>query len=173
MLGIGDRGLGILVSRNPAQQEAFDSAAAWHAPADQPRRKYASVVEHEQIARTQMVAQPGKRRVLDRASAARKDEEPRLPALGRRMLRDQIRRQLEIEITRVQRPLTFAPYVPEKNLSRLVRPLLVSSGFQRSPTFLMRWRTVSIVKSSMRIPFSISFHVTGVETVASGLGRTE
>src|SRR5712675_547821 len=48
-----------------------------------------------------------------------------------------------------------------------------SGGFHRSPIFATRAGTLAIVKSSMRSPFSISFHVTGVDTVASGRGRGE
>src|SRR5712691_3581110 len=47
------------------------------------------------------------------------------------------------------------------------------TGFHRSPTFATRARTLSIRKSSMRTPSSISSHVTGVDTPANGVGRTE
>jgi len=55
----------------------------------------------------------------------------------------------------------------------LNRPRAASSGFQRSPSFATRAGTFLTVKSSMRMPRSTSFHVTGVETVASGQGRGE
>ena len=56
---------------------------------------------------------------------------------------------------------------------RLKRPRAASSGFHRSPIFATRAGTFLTVKSSMRTPCSISFQVTGVDTVASGRGRTE
>ena len=64
-------------------------------------------------------------------------------------------------------------HLREKKRSRFVRSFAASNGFQRSPSFAMRWRTLSILKSSRRTPFSSSFHATGVDTVARGLGRTE
>ena len=59
------------------------------------------------------------------------------------------------------------------NLLRSVRPRDASSGFQRSPTFAILSRTLSRRKSSMRTPRATSVHSSGVETVASGVGRTE
>lgn len=57
--------------------------------------------------------------------------------------------------------------------ARSKRPLGWLSGFQRSPSFLTRDGTLSNLKSSISIPFSISFHETGVETGARGFGLTE
>src|SRR5437899_309182 len=65
------------------------------------------------------------------------------------------------------------PSVDYTYCDRLKRPRAASSGFQRSPSFLTRAGTFFTVKSAMRMPFSISIHVTGVETVASGRGRGE
>src|SRR5260370_33379458 len=48
-----------------------------------------------------------------------------------------------------------------------------SKGFHRSPSFAIRFRTLSRRKSSILTPRSSSFQVTGVETVAFGVGRTE
>src|SRR5262245_9894655 len=59
------------------------------------------------------------------------------------------------------------------NALRSNRPRDESKGFQRSPTRATRAGTFRIVKSSRRIPRSTSFQVTGVDTVASGRGRTE
>ena len=44
---------------------------------------------------------------------------------------------------------------------------------QRSPRFLMRAGAFSSVKSSTAMPFSSSLHVTGIETDADLVGRTE
>ena len=60
-----------------------------------------------------------------------------------------------------------------RNFSRRKRPFSSRRGFQRSPSFLTRAGTLSTRKSSIATPFSISFQVTGVETDARGLGRTE
>src|ERR1044071_6696219 len=61
----------------------------------------------------------------------------------------------------------------QKYRRRSTRPAFFSRGANRSPVFLKRARTLSRRKSSMRTPLSISFHDTGVETQASGCGRTE
>src|SRR5262249_53550796 len=47
------------------------------------------------------------------------------------------------------------------------------TGFQRSPTFLSRASALSIRNASMRTPRSTASHVTGMETLATGVGRTE
>ena len=59
------------------------------------------------------------------------------------------------------------------SFSRSNRPRFCSSGFQRSPILATRAGTLSRRKSATSKPFSISSQVTGVETAASGLGRTE
>jgi hypothetical protein len=48
-----------------------------------------------------------------------------------------------------------------------------NSGAHKSPAFSIRLRTLSRRKSSILIPRSISFHVTGVDTAAFGVGLTE
>src|SRR5207247_1169092 len=48
-----------------------------------------------------------------------------------------------------------------------------ATAFHRSPIFSTRCRTLSMRKSSMRTPFSISSHFTGVDTEATGVGRIE
>jgi len=65
---------------------------------DEARRKDASVIDDEQIARTQMIDQPREQRVLDRAGLTREHQQSRLTALGWRTLRDQTVREIEIEI---------------------------------------------------------------------------
>jgi hypothetical protein len=66
-----------------------------------------------------------------------------------------------------------APSIHFKYGSRLNRFCFDNKGAQRSPSFSIRLRTLSIRKSSMSMPRSISFHVTGVETIAFGVGRIE
>src|SRR6185436_9550697 len=48
-----------------------------------------------------------------------------------------------------------------------------STGANKSPSFVTRRTTDSIVNTSGRNPRSISSHVTGVETLAAFVGRTE
>src|SRR5262249_39921655 len=57
--------------------------------------------------------------------------------------------------------------------ARSKRPSEARSGAHRSPRRLMRAGTLSSRKSSIATPRSISCHVTGVDTAARGLGRTE
>src|SRR5215471_9060233 len=57
--------------------------------------------------------------------------------------------------------------------SKRTLPVRASNGFQRSPTLRTRAGTLSMRKSSIRKPRSISRHVTGVDTGARCLGRTE
>ena len=53
------------------------------------------------------------------------------------------------------------------------RPRLERSGFHRSPSFRTRAGTFSSRKSSMWNPRSTSSQLTGVDTPANSLGRTE
>jgi hypothetical protein len=66
--------------------------------ADQTCWKDTCVVEHEEIARAEMVCQSSKRRVLDLTGKPWKYQKSRLPSLSRRALSDQLVRQIEIEI---------------------------------------------------------------------------
>lgn len=68
---------------------------------EQPRRKDARIVEYEQIARRQVTAEVGEHRVLD-VPLAIEHEQTRSAAPFRRMLRDQLLGQLEIEIGNVR-----------------------------------------------------------------------
>src|SRR5438477_11425650 len=73
---------------------------------------------------------------------------------------------------RLQRQRHFAFFVPASNtLRKLKRFFPAITGFHRSPSFLSRGRTLSMRKSSMRTPRSTSSHVTGTETLATGVGR--
>src|ERR1700704_4821005 len=63
--------------------------------------------------------------------------------------------------------------VHDMNRDKLKRARACRSDFHKSPCRVIRAGTFLTVKSSMRTPRSISFHVTGVDTVASARGRTE
>src|SRR5437667_11037390 len=97
------------------------------------------------------------------ASLARNQQEPGRTALRRRLLRDQLAWQVIVEVVDEHHT-----YWPRSNL-----PREESSGFQRSPSSATRAGTFIIVKSSIRTPRSSSRHVSGVDTVSSGRGRTE
>ncbi len=56
---------------------------------------------------------------------------------------------------------------------RSKRPREARSGFQRSPSRASRARMFRMVKSAILNPRSTSAHVTGVDTVASSVGRSE
>ena len=78
-----------------------------------------------------------------------------------------------VDEKRLHRRVGRLEWQGQKNFSSRKRPRVSSSGFQRSPRFVRRAGTLSIRKSSIATPFSISSQVTGVETVVFGLGRTE
>ena len=147
-----------------ANQQALDGAAARHAVSEQAGREDTRVIQHQEIAATEMGREPIEGRVFPGTRRTIDDDEARGAALGGRMLSDQLFGEIEIEVADVHDP---------KNRPRSVRPRLPSSGFHRSPTLAIRWRTLSSLKSSICAPFSTSFHVSGVDTVARGLGRTE
>src|SRR6185503_132992 len=65
--------------------------------AEQTRGKDARVVDHEQIARDEIVLEAGKRCVLDRPAVAVQHEQPRLAAMRRWLLRDELFGQREVE----------------------------------------------------------------------------
>ena len=131
---------------------------------EEPRREHARVVQDQQIATTEMRRQTIERRVLGALPSTIEHDESRAATLGWRVLSDQLLGEMEIEIADVHDP---------KKRPRLVRPRLASRSFHRSPTFAIRWRTLSSLKSSIFAPRSTSFQVSGVDTVASGLGLTE
>ena len=85
-------------SREVTKQQTFHRTAAWDSAADQPGREHTGVVQDEEIARVEMISQAIERCVFDRAGVAWKHQQPRLPTLGRRVLRDQLARKLEIKI---------------------------------------------------------------------------
>ena len=147
-----------------SNQQTLDRAATRHAVSEQTRREDARIIQHQKITAIEMGRELLDGRVLPRTGRATDDDEARCAALGRRMLSDQLLREIEIELAEVHDP---------KKRPRSVRPRLPRIGFHRSPTLAIRRRTLSSLKSSMCAPFSTSFHASGVDTVARGLGRTE
>jgi hypothetical protein len=82
----------------PRQQQALDGAARRVAATDQARREHPRVVQDEHVTRPQKTRQVADERAFRAARHAIEDEEPGGPAgLGRR-LRDELRRQLEVEV---------------------------------------------------------------------------
>ena len=128
-------------------------------------REHLRIVENQQVARAKKPPEVGERRVLERPASARHHQQPRTPAFGG-LLRDQRLGQLEVEVGNV--------HVAEpKNVERSNRPRAARSGFHRSPAFSIRARTLSRRKSSIATPFSTSAQVSGVDTEAVAVGRTE
>ena len=119
----------------------------------------------------------------DATARAVEMQQPRGRAVCRRLLRNELSGEIEVEVAYLHAlgwgltPIRGAPAEwgsdPIQNAPRSNRPRSTSSGFHRSPSFATRAGTFSTVKFSMRIPRSTSFHVTGVDTVASGRGRGE
>ena len=144
-------------------QEAFGRATTRQPDADEARGKHARVVEHEEVAAPQEPFEVREHRVLDGAAVTLQHQEAR-PSAFARLLGDERLGQVEVEVGNVHEP---------KNRPRFTRPLTAFRGFQRSPTFLIRARTLSSRKASMATPFSTSAHVSGVDTDAVDVGRTE
>ena len=71
-------------------------AAAGRLASEQPRLQHARVVEHQQVAGHEQALDVGEREVARRV--ARDVQQPARRALGQRVLRDQVRRQVEIEV---------------------------------------------------------------------------
>ncbi len=90
-----------------------------------------------------------------------------LPSVAFRKLLDTVRFHRRVRWADGKRHF-FLNILPRSNLF-----LLDATGFQRSPASRTRSRTLSMRKSSMRTPPSISSQVTGVDTDAIGVGRTE
>ena len=111
--------------QRPPDQQTLDRSATRHAPSEQPGGKDAGIVDDEQITRGETTPELCKHRVLD-AVAAAKDEQTRPTTIGRRMLRDQRVRQLEVEISNVHFAVTQPTF-----LSRPSRPSSPSCRFRR------------------------------------------
>ena len=84
-----------LAGRQHALDQHLD-ATARGLGAEQARLDHAGVVEHEQVARVQQAGQLAEDAVDERVGRA--IEQARTAAFGRRMLRDQVVRQLEVEV---------------------------------------------------------------------------
>jgi hypothetical protein len=82
----------------PGQQQALDRAAGGYAMAEQSGRKYAGVVDDEQIARPQQIRQIGDASVPKLMTLAVDQQEPSGFAVISRRLRDQLGRKVEIKI---------------------------------------------------------------------------
>ena len=83
---------------DPGDQEAFDGAAAGVAAAEEPRREDASVVDDEEVAGAQQFRQRADIRVRNRAGGAVEMQQARAAAGRRRLLRDQFRGKVEVEV---------------------------------------------------------------------------
>jgi hypothetical protein len=107
-------------------QDALDGAAARHAPADQPRGEHARVVDDEEVAGAQPLWKHRHDRVCEAARFAIQNEQPRGPPFGRRLLRDQIGRQVEVEVRDIHprvmlaKPLSARPSTSSRRLTCLV-----------------------------------------------------
>ena len=83
----------------PRDQQTLDGAAARHTTAEQPRRKHSGVVDDEQIARLEAARQaPRSVECTSRSGRSRQVQQTRAAAVGSRFLRDQLGRQIEIEV---------------------------------------------------------------------------
>ena len=79
------------------QIQPFPAAPRAGPPAQQTRRHDASIVEHQQVARTQEPGQFMKNPVLQGRSAVRHDQQAGFIAPDARLLGDEVRRQIVIE----------------------------------------------------------------------------
>ncbi len=71
-------------------------APAGRLASEQPRLQHARVVEHEQVAGHEQALDVGEREVAQRV--ARDVQQPARRPFGQRVLRDQVRRQVEVEV---------------------------------------------------------------------------
>jgi hypothetical protein len=84
------------------QEQAFDGASARHAMAEQTRWKDPRVVYNEQVTRLKITAELDEHRVLEPVVTVQ-DKEARTAADFGRMLRDELVRQIEVEVGCVHR----------------------------------------------------------------------
>jgi hypothetical protein len=89
--GAGRRG------RLRLHEQDLDAPAGVRAPAPQPGRQHAALVEHEQVAGAQQTRQCRERGFTGNAAAVADQQQARAVAMRRRLLRDQLRRQVELE----------------------------------------------------------------------------
>ena len=126
-----------------SQQQTFDGPAARHAAAQQPRRKHARVVDHQQVAAPKKAREIANPRVRHRATAAIQHEQPRLAA-RRGGLRDQLVRKMKVEVgyfhgwkfTEVTEATDFRNEATEKPIRQISRRPIhktTSTRQQRQP----------------------------------------
>ena len=84
------------------QQDFYFRARCVIPPPAQPGRKHPRIVQNQAIARTNVLAEIAERIVMKGFLLSRDHEHPRAPAFGRRFLRDQLARQIIIEIGNLQ-----------------------------------------------------------------------
>ena len=89
------------------QQKALDSAATGKTMPSQPRWKDAGVVQHDEVAAGKKAVERRASAMSDAARLAVQHHQPRPCPLGRRMLRDQLGREIEIEIRYEHRPESY------------------------------------------------------------------
>jgi hypothetical protein len=65
----------------------------------QPGGNHAGIVEHQHVAGSEIFRQVPELAVIQVSIGAMQDEQPRFIALRRRMLRDQLRRQIKMKIS--------------------------------------------------------------------------
>jgi hypothetical protein len=70
---------------------------------EQARGKDAAAIHHQEVALPKQIGKGGEAVVLDRSAASVQGEEPRGVPVRERFLRDQLRRQVEVEILRLQK----------------------------------------------------------------------
>src|ERR1035437_3949546 len=80
------------------QQEDFKLSLRVRVCAAEPSGDHTRIVEHQQIARTQVLDQIAKLPMLDLPRVTMQNQQTRLITLRRRRLRYQLRRQLEIKV---------------------------------------------------------------------------
>ena len=79
-------------------EETLGGATAGQAAADEPRREDARVVHHQEVTRDQQRRKLAERMVRHRTIHQVQPQESRCTALGRGLLGDEFRRQVEVEI---------------------------------------------------------------------------
>jgi len=85
-------------SGGAADQQTLDDTAARDAAAKEPRRKHPRVVHDDEVAGAQQLRQVRDRPVLDRTAAAVEAQQTGRAALRDRLLRDELGRQIEVEV---------------------------------------------------------------------------
>jgi hypothetical protein len=81
------------------QQKTLHGSAAWRSTAKEARWKHLCVIDHKEIAGAQELGKARNGGVLRAACVFVQHEQPAGAAFGRRRLRNQVRGQIEIEIS--------------------------------------------------------------------------